>query len=53
MAPRYTKYYLYDDKGYVKIITTDKRIYNRYRMLLMGAKLGSTDAQRLEESQKK
>lgn len=36
--PRYKMFYLYDDKGYIKLITSDKRIYKHYLMLMLGVK---------------
>ena len=39
-TPKYKKYYLYDRKGYLILVTTDKRIYEYYRkrVVMMGAK---------------
>ena len=36
--PKYKKFMLYDDKGFLILVTTDKRIYNHYLVLMMGAK---------------
>ena len=36
--PKYKMYRLYDNKGYLKLITTDKRIYRRYLVLMKGVK---------------
>ena len=36
--PKYKMFYLYDNHGYIKLITSDKRIYKHYLVLMMGAK---------------
>jgi len=46
MAPKYKRYVLYDKNGKIVIITTDKQIYNNYRVL-MGGVIGSTDTKKL------
>ena len=47
MAPRLKKYVLYDKNGKIIIITTNKQIYNNYRVL-MGGVIGSTDTKKPE-----
>jgi len=47
MAPRYKRYVLYDKNGKIIIITTDKQVYNNYRVL-MGGVIGSTDTKKPE-----
>ena len=36
--PKYKMFKLYDKKGFLKLITSDKRIYNHYLVHMMGAK---------------
>ena len=47
MAPIYKRYVLYDKNGKIVIITTDKRIYNNYKIrVFMGGVIGSTGAEK-------